>query len=319
MTYSYPRRQSRKRLVSLNESQFRKLIRHIIREEAKAVPGDAPPDEQVHVFDFDDTLGLTLNANGVMLYNNGEAVHKNEEEVRNWMKKVGLSSKDLLDPGIVEIPSRKGYAAYVNSAALAKLQNVYPKEQQKVTGVSEPSAEGEFLLIDFTPSSNTDTETTKPIKSTIDKLKQANAQGSDTIVITARKASGQGTDFHGNKIGATNEKDMMDFLSAQGAATTKGVMGVSGQNKGNAIIDKFVKSDDPPEEIHFYDDLTKNTDEVEQAVAEKVPAELFIYGPGEFAHGEADPNKPNKSFPKKVQKEGFEISRWARLAGLIKG
>jgi hypothetical protein len=28
----------------------------------EVVPGDAPPEKQVHVFDFDDTLGVTTNA-----------------------------------------------------------------------------------------------------------------------------------------------------------------------------------------------------------------------------------------------------------------
>jgi hypothetical protein len=65
--------------------------------------------------------------------------------------------------------------------------------------------------------------------------------------------------------------------------------------------------------------LTKNTDEVEAAIAKKVPAELFVYGPGEFAHGEADPETPTKSFPKgkqMTQKEGVDMDRMLLLAGL---
>lgn len=310
------------------EQQLRRFIRNIIKEEtqqgkpkkAEPVPGDAPPEKQVHVFDFDDTLGVTTNANGVMLYKDGEPAHKSEGEVKEWLNSIGVSDKDVLEPGIQSISERDGgFAAYLSSAALAKIQKKYPKDQQFVTGVSEPPGEGEGVLIDFTPSSNTSIDTTDPIKSTINKLKAADSQGSDTIVITARKATGKGTDFHGKQIDATNQQDMEDFLSKQGAPPTKGVMGVTGQNKGDAIINKFMKGTDAPEEIHFYDDLKKNTDEVEAAVAEKTPAELFVYGPGEFAHGEADPEKPTKAFPgsagKKTQKEGVDLSRWARLAG----
>lgn len=310
---------------TLNESQLRQIIRRLVLEatQGKPIPGDAPPEKQVHVFDFDDTLGITTNANGVMLYKDGKPAHKSEADVRTWLKSIGIADKDILDPGIVSISEREGgFAAYLSSAALAKIQKAYPKGKQSVTGVSEPSAEGENVLIDFTPSSNTSMDTTSPIKSTINKLKAADSQGSDTIVITARKATGGGTDFHGNSVEATNAKDMEEFLKAQGAPPTKGVMGVTGQNKGDAIINKFMKSPQPPEEIHFYDDLTKNTDEVEAAIAEKVPAELFVYGPGEFAHGEADPNKPTKSFPKgdkKTQKEGVDLGRWALLAGLHRG
>ena len=305
-----------------NEPQFRQIIRELVLEamQGEPIPGDAPPDKQVHVFDFDDTLGITTNANGVMLYKDGVPAHKTEAEARAWLKSIGIGGKDILDPGVVAIPERDGgYAAYLSSAALAKIQKAYPKDKQSVTGVSEPSTEGENVLIDFTPSSNTSQETTEPIKSTINKLKAADAQGSDTIVITARKATGKGTDFHGKAVDATNAKDMEEFLDAQGAPPTQGVMGVTGQNKGDAIINKFMKGPNPPEEIHFYDDLVKNTSEVEAAVAEKVPAELFVYGPGEFAHGEADPNRPTKSFPKankKVRKEGIDLARWAALAGI---
>lgn len=304
----------------LNEAKLRSFIRRVIREETqKPVPGDAPPEKQVHVFDFDDTLGLTTNANGVMLYRDGEPAHKSDAEVSEWLKSIGVGGKDILDPGIVSIDERGGYAAYISSAALAKIQKAFPKDKQAVTGVSEPAPDGENVLIDFTPSSNTSLDTTTPIKSTIEKLKKADSQGSDTIVITARKATGKGTDFHGKPVDATNAEDMEEFLDAQGAPPTQGVLGVTGQNKGDAIINKFMKRPDPPEEIHFYDDLVKNTSEVEAAVAEKVPAELFIYGPGEFAHGEADPDRPTKSFArgtKKTQKESFDLTRWERLAGL---
>ena len=295
------------------------MIRNVIKEvtEGDPIPGDAPPEKQVHVFDFDDTLGLTTNANGVMLYRDGEPAHKSEAEVKNWLKSIGIGGNDILDPGITSISERDGgYAAYISSAALAKIQKAIPKEQQYVTGVSEPPAEGESLLIDFTPSSNTSQETTEPIKSTINKLKRADQQGSDTIVITARKATGKGTDFHGKEIDATNQSDMEEFLSSLGAPPTKGVMGVTGQNKGTAIINTFMKGPNPPEEIHFYDDLKKNTDEVTAAIADNVPAELFVYGPGEFAHGEADPDKPTKSFPAAPKKESIDLSRWSRLAGL---
>lgn len=271
-------------------------------EDKKAIPGDVSGKDQVHVFDFDDTLGLTSNANGIMLYNDGKPVHKSEKEVRDWMSKLGLSDKDLLDPKIKKIPERDGaYAIYVTSAALAKVQKEYPSEQQGVTGVKDVPKKGEAILIDFTPSASTDPSTTKPIKPTIDKLKKANSQGSDTIVITARQATGKGKDFAGKDVSATNAKDLEDFLSKQGAKPSDGVMGVSGQDKGQAIVNKYIKGDKPPKEIHFYDDLKKNTDQVKAAIANKQPAELFVYGPGEFAHGEADPNKPNEKFAAAVK------------------
>lgn len=312
----------------------RKLV-DILFEDA--VPGDAPPEEQVHVFDFDDTLGLTKNANGVMVYRDGKPAFKNDAELKSYLSSAyGVKDSDYLEPGIKKISSRDGApAAYLSSAGLARIQKVVPKDRQGATGQSTEKnayvADGEDrLLIDFTPSSGTNIDTTEPIDKTINRLKNANAQGSDTIVITARQATGQGKDFEGQEVGATNGKDMVDFLAKQGAKPTKGVLGVVGKNKGDEIIKTFVANQDPPKEIHFYDDLQKNTDEVEAAVAKKVPSELHIYGPGEFAHGEADPERPNKSFD---AEEGIDtrgasesrrlrndpiLERWNRLAGLLK-
>ena len=71
--------------------------------------------------------------------------------------------------------------------------------------------------------------------------------------------------------------------------------------------------------MHFYDDLSKNTHEVEDALAEKIPSELFVYGPGEFDKGEADPENPNDKFPPKknesVDRDSI-IERWRSLAGI---
>ena len=277
-----------------------------IREKSEAIPGDASPEEQAHVFDFDDTLGLTKNANGIMLYKDGKPAHGTSDDAKNWAMSLGIKETDFLDPKVKEVSrpnGDKGFAVYLSSAGLAKIQSKFDKEQQAVTGFSEPkdkkvNSEGQNILIDFTPSGNTDVSTTSPIKSTIDKLKQANDQGSKTIVITARQAEGEGTDLEGKKVPATNAKDMKTFLAKQGAEPNQGVMGVSGQNKGEAIVKKFIQGQsNPPDEIHFYDDLSKNTKEVSAKIAGKEPAELFVYGPGEFAHGEADPNKPNEKHP----------------------
>lgn len=296
------------------------------------VPGDVDPKDQVHIFDFDDTLGETDNSNGVMLYVDGKPAHKTAEEAQAWLATKGVGSKDMLrgpsGQSIEKPAGKEGFASYVSSAGLVKLQSIYPREQQKVTP-SEPKDKGEMLYIDFTPSSFVSQGTTKPIDSTISKLKQVNSQGSDTMVITARASDKQkpGVDFAGQPHVPSNAEDMEAFLAKQGAAPKQGVLGVQGQNKGNEILQKFFtgkSEEEQPKEVHFYDDLSKNTKEVDTALNGMVPAETFIYGPGEFAHGGADPNKPNLSRPPaKKQKSlaesvGFDLDHWRRMAG-IKG
>ena len=303
--------------MRITESQLRRIVRRIIESETP-VPEDAPPQKQVHVFDFDDTLGVTTNANGIMLYRDGEPVWQSPEDVKSWMSQTGISDKDVVPPGIKRIDSKGGYSVYVTSDGLAKAQAIIPRANQgAVYQETEPNAykPGDSLFIDFSPSGGTNIETTKPIDQTIQKMKKVQSMGSDTMVLTARKAGGTLQDFDGEAVPATNDKDMSDFLAAFGAAPTLGVMGVVGGNKGQVIANKFLNDEDPPEEIHFYDDSPRNTDEVEAEVAEKYPSELFIYGPGNFDHGKASPNAPRKSFPAKEDKM---LERWCKLAGIIK-
>lgn len=303
----------------LNKQDLRKLIKFTLFEQAAAaIPGDAPGEKQVHVFDFDDTLGVTDNPNGVMPYMNGQPMLKSEDDAKKWLQQNGLQS-DLLapkdGPAIKNIPERDGYAVYLSSAGLAKIQSKVPKEKQKVTGFSQPDEKGDSLLIDFTPSSFVDQKTTKPIKQTIDKLKQANSMGAKTAVMTARKGEGTGINFSGEKVPNTNSADIDKYLSSKGAKPNAGVLGVSGQNKGDAIKKKFDVMN--PEEIHFYDDLSKNTAEVGSALETNKDTETFIYGPGEFARGAANANKPNKIIPKKIGETKMKITH-AQLKKIIK-
>jgi hypothetical protein len=332
-------------MKNFSKMYFKKVIYNLLKEEKEPVPDDAPGSEQLHIFDFDDTLGETLNSNAVMLYIDGEPAHKSESEVLDWLGTLGIGENSLLEPGIIPIEEKGGaYAAYLNSKALAKLQSQVPKDAQFATGSGKvpTGASKEEVLVDYTPSAGTDPDTTKPIDSTIQKLKDANSKGAKTAIVTARSAEGEVTDIHGNKLSATNAKDMQNWLEKLGAAPNAGVFGVSGGDKGDKIKKHFIKGDNPPEEVHFYDDLSKNTKDVESHMAGKIPSELFIYGPGEFAHGEADPNSPNASYAPSSQKsqggqkgsqqsnkktESFRrfktqdqliMERWCKLAGVIK-
>lgn len=277
---------------------------------ANETPGDAPVDRQLHVFDFDDTLAVTKNANGVMLYRDGEPAHKTEGEVLGWLSRYGISSKDLI-PGpegkeICFIEKLGGWAAYVDSAKLASLTKssdfVSPSKRYSADKGNVPPAEaGEALYIDFTPSGFVDLETTEPIMPVINKLIDAEDAGADTMVMTARPGSGVGRDFEGNAKKITNAKDIEAFLKKHDADPSTNpvdiVMGVTGGEKGKHIMTKLgqYSPEDFPEEIHFYDDAEQNTRSVKKFVAGSTPAELYIYGPGHFSHGEADPENPDWS------------------------
>jgi hypothetical protein len=59
-----------------------------------------------------------------------------------------------------------------------------------------------------------------------------------------------------------------------------------------------------------------DTIDVENEVAGKVPAEVFIYGPGHFDKGEVSANRPNASYPPADKKDEM-MERWLCLAGII--
>ena len=305
--------------MRITKSHLRRVIRTALLEKNEPIPGDAPGSKQVHIFDFDDTLGVSLNPAGVMLMKNGEPAWQTIENVQTWMSQNGISPADVIDPGIIKINRLNGYAVYLTSAGLAKAQSKIPKSKRGVVfqdSESQAINADEGLLIDFSSSAGTDPDAVAPVKQTVDKMKSASAQGSDTIVMTARKSEGSLKNFEGEDVPVTNKEDITKFLQSYGITPNLGVTGVTGKSKGEKIKDVFFKMGDPPEEIHFYDDADFNTIDVENEVAGKVPAEVFIYGPGHFSKGEVNANRPNASFPAAKKVEMNE--RWLRLAGIIK-
>jgi hypothetical protein len=264
------------------------------------IPGDAPPEKKLIVMDFDDTLAVSKNANGIALFKDGKPAHHNQQEVSTWLKHLGLSKDDLLKgpngKSIEETPNTKIWTAYITSGALAKAKTNKDLTNKHITGSGEVPEKGETLVIDFTPSSFIGRA--KPIDPVISKLKQAEAEGAETVVMTARKGEGEGTSMDGKTVHHSNIKDVKAYLKSKGASPDE-VLGVSGKNKGEKIKDEFFDGKDDPEEVHFYDDDEDNIDSVKHALAGKVDAELFTYGPGKFDKKEADPNKPTSKYPAK--------------------
>jgi hypothetical protein len=280
-------------------------VKEMIQEALKenAVPNDADTKDQVHVFDFDDTLGITDNPNGIMLYKDGQPAHKDVNTSMQWVRAAGLE-KHLVPPRgksssiiMSTDPKRQGAIFYVDSSGLARVTKLKTVVYDPSKGEPKIPDKGEVALIDFTPSSDVNLYSTQPIKSTIDKLKSLNSTGAKTAVMTARQGSGGATGLDGKTLNVTNEKDIQNFLASKGAAPNSGIVGVKGKDKGNEIEKRFISSqkDNPPKEIHFYDDSSNNTINVSK-LGGKIPSELYIYGPGHFSDGSVDPNTPNQSF-----------------------
>ena len=281
----------------------------------KPVPGDVDPKDQVHIFDFDDTLGVTKDSNGIMLYNNGMPAWKTQADAQAWATSKGFSEKDLLKgpkgQTFEQPEGMDGFAAYVSSGGLAKARSGIDAVSIKVAPY-KPSPEkdkGDSLVVDYSPSASA--KSAVPIPATLDKLKSAKSSGSPTEILTARTgesivASGKRsnpTDFAGKQISPSVEADLKAFMAdpkGGGGTVPDVIKGLGGGNKGDSIKKDFFdgkKPEEQPKEIHFYDDDGKNISDVNAALSGKVPAEVFLYGPGEFAHNDANPSNPNVSSP----------------------
>jgi len=312
------------------------------------IPGNSLAFNQLHVFDFDDTLGITKNANGVMYFKWGQPQHKSPEEVLDWLSKYDITSSNLLNgpngKKIEYIENLGGFCAYIDSTKLAVLtgnpdfnnkeSRWTPQTSLEKNGkLSPPDTVENALLIDFTPSGHVDLQTTKPVIPVINKLRDVESGGADTVVLTARQPDGVGINFRGEQVPITNAKDIEQFLRMNHVDSKRKpvdvVTGVTGGPKGEVIkknidttfrdflskekSDKLFKyygmydvikgkinmMGEWPDEIHFYDDAPQNTDNVEKELAGKVPSEVHIYGPGDFHGGSINPYVPTKSFDKK--------------------
>jgi len=280
------------------------------------VPGDAEPKKQVHVFDFDDTLGVTKDANGIMVYRDGVPL-KTPQEMQQWLASKGIGQDYMLTGpkgGQIEQPDGvDGIAAYINSAGLAKaregINNVLVSPTKPTPG--DPKFAGEAIVADYSPSSTA--KSAEPIDSTLSKIKNLPA-GATSQIITARSGESSGRipkDFAGQPHPPSVESDLKDFMTSQGANLTNGIKGLGGGNKGDAIKKLYFDGKPPeqqPDEVHFYDDDAKNISDVKNALGGKVPAEVFLYGPGEFEKNQANPESPNQEFPAAPETPGQEQS-----------
>jgi len=312
-----------------NETMKLQTLKNIIREEARQIiktkrrnlreeedMGGKIEKDELHVFDFDDTLGATDNLNGVILYKDGAPVHKSKSEAEAWAKSLGAKIEKTEQPGG---KVGEAWAVYVMSNNLAPFQKPYSKNQTvtpnaptaKNDNTTDPKYPGS-IYVDFTPSSFINPETTEPLATGIDRLKAANTAGAKTMVMTARAGEGMtkpdgtrittGEDFSGKPVGISNEKDAMSFLKTQGAAPNQGAQGRRMGDKGMDIA-KIIDKDD--KEVHFYDDQESNTTKVASAMKASnldIPAYIFG-GKGSFE------NPANAKLDQKIEPEVEEAVR----------
>ena len=302
--------------------------------------------KELHVFDFDDTIAVTPNANGVVPMRNGKPIFNNPDDKQKFAKFMKdfykLTDADFapmpeLDApdGIRWNPGLGSWTAYLTSFPLGKVQakhgeqyfwgkTSYGKPQPKndpsmpsgdegldKNAISLQTLESDPTLqvgIDFSPS-NATSQDVEEIPQTIDRIKWANAGGAQTHIMTARGGEGQMFNFDGGTVDVTNAEDMEQYVKTRGATPNLGTQGVWGGNKGKKIRDLIntLPEDEKPDEIHFYDDQVKNINRVRAEFADDDTNDLFLYGPGHFHGNEVSAEVPT---------EEHLAERWKRIAGI---
>jgi len=303
-------------------------------------------EDELHVFDFDDTLGVTDSPTFIAAV---EFTGGDPEDPSSYIPITNLADRVTASTGDLGAPSDIGFTSggitgnkvsgespiidgaevimvdtaqyrdwdnkYIRPAGHAKIVvggDIEGKIKKAARAMAKDGRTGEIHVRDFSPSSTLGA--VKPISTTLQRLKDVESQGGNTAVVTARKGETDLDAFGGAKIPAQNSKDIENFVRDQTGAVPDDVFGAADiSNAGPENKRKLVKwliAKNNPEEVHFYDDDPGNVAAVAQLCNDEdvEGLELNLYG-GEFDHeGITSPTTC-----------GPVENRWLKLAGLLKG
>lgn len=286
----------------------------------------------LHVFDFDDTLGVTDSPTLVAAveYSGGDPNDpKSYVPVKDLGDRVGVKVKGIqlpknsdfqfsglsgnevrsnnkLDDAQAIVLDTEQYRdwkeKYIPSGDHVRLVVAPDIDAQiKSAGkrMSDMGTTGEIHVADFSPSSTIGTNV-QPIDSMLDVFSTAESEGDATAVVTARKGETDLDSLGGGKIPATNAADIQDFLASEIGSNADVVYGAADFNPTDPatgkkdLIQRLAIKDDI-DNVHFYDDDPENAKRVEQLCndPELAGTEIDIYN-YEYAKG-AKPTTPTSS------------------------
>ncbi len=256
--------------------------------------------QDLHVFDFDDTLGVTTSPTLVAAveYNGGDPDDPTSyTPVKDLGSRVGSKIKGLKSPQQSNLNSpglsgnnvrsndelddaeaivldteqyRDWKEKYIPSGDHIRLvisPNVSSDIRRAGRAMFDQGKTGEIHIADFSPSSTIGTDV-KPIEDMLDVFQAAENDGAMTAVVTARKGETDLDALGGGKIPATNASDIQDFLASEIGTNADVVYGAADFNPtdpATAKKDLIGKVHNPNiENIHFYDDDPENARRVAQ-------------------------------------------------------
>ena len=307
----------------------------IIQEQADIEDSGARGGKlkDLHVFDFDDTLGVTTSPTLVAAveYNGGDPDDPNSyTPVTDLVSRVGSTVKGIKTPPGADLDAqglsgdrvkssdelndsqaivldteqyrdwKEKYVPAGNHVRLVINPNIDKDIFDAGRKMSKKGITGEIHVADYSPSSTIGTNV-MPIQQMLKKLASEESAGNVTAVVTARKGETDLDALGGGKVKAQNASDMKQFISDEAGVTPDYVYGAadfSPTDPAAAKKDLILKlsSDEDVDNIHFYDDDPENAERVAQLCTdapELSGKELDIYN-YEFVKGKTA-SSPTKS------------------------
>jgi len=201
-----------------------------------------------HVFDFDDTLSHSDAMIHAHPFFNGQPV-----EMHRMPGLQGVRHSRL-----EYLPNSLRYS--LSSREFADLAKAIDSHGIRAVEHGNDVGQGHSVSLDFKDIIQVNPETAKPIRMNMSHLEKAASQGHDIWILTGRKSGG--------------EEDIRDFVEKHGGVSIPiervicvGSWGGSTHtNKAKAFLTRIIPGGDY-DEFHFYDDDTRNLDEVKESVS----------------------------------------------------
>jgi phosphoglycolate phosphatase-like HAD superfamily hydrolase len=274
-------------------------------------------EKKVYVFDFDDTLAKTDDLVGILRLVDGVPVKDIKAQLeedgvpREEIKKTTPSKK--YEGGEMAWVTSRGYRIYlsavkkeaedgveqVGNKSRGNIKLIYDREE-------EAAGEGVEDLIDFTASAHLDPNRTKAVPHMVSLAKTA-SKHNEVGVVTARRGETEMISVDGERVEATNKKDIARWLKGKGVdIDADDVYGAADYGKSNFpklkadIVAREFIDKKQPDSLRFFDDDPKNAAEVGKL--DPVGTDIYVYT-GEFGEGQP-PRKPT-IVKRRAERDGY--------------
>lgn len=247
-----------------------------------------------HVFDFDDTLSHSDAMIHAHPFFNGQPV-----EMHRMPGLQGIRHSKL-----EYLPDSLRYS--LSSREFADLAKAIDSHGIRTVEHGEEVGSGHAVSLDFNDIVHVDPEASKPIQANITPLERAASRGHDIWILTGRKSGGESgiRDFIKKHAGVSIPVSRIICVGSWGGSTHK--------NKAKAFLTRIIPGGDY-DEFHFYDDDTRNLDEVKEAVSPFGRVYVINSITGEVSSDAKD----RVARAKERRTAGSDLRRVRKLSGIV--